>query len=207
LTAREAGRHRAARASFRGGEVARRLDRLARRAHRFHRFAHHPLCAAYRGEVFHVGARSFVCRGCALALAGAGAGLIAGALAPVPPAPLLVALVAMAGVSVLRFVRPVPREGPRTTKLLSRAAPAALTGLAFALGLRAWTALGVSVSLAALAGVAAAVTAYRRRGPDRGPCQGCPERSSLQACSGYRRAARRERAFARVAARMLGERA
>jgi hypothetical protein len=190
----------------------RRLDRLARRAHRFHRFAHHPLCEAYRGELIRLGPRALVCRGCALALAGAAAGLVSGALladalVTAPPSPLLLGLALAVVVSAWRFAAVRSPAGPRVAKLRSRAAPALLAGFALALGLRAGTAPGLALSLVTVIAIAGGIAAYRRRGPDRAACEACAERTSRQPCSGFLRIARRERAFTRAATRILGERA
>jgi hypothetical protein len=182
--------------------LARRLDRLARQAHRFHRFAHHPLCAAYEGEVLRLARRTFVCRGCALAAAGVVLGGAAGCWAsPRLPLPALAALASLTVVACLAAVR--PRGGRPRSKLATRALPAALAAFTAAHALRAPDAASLLAAAAALAAGALATVRYRRRGPDRGPCATCPERAHPAACSGHRRAVRRERAFARVAARLL----
>jgi hypothetical protein len=174
--------------------LARRLDRLSRDAHAFHRFAHHPLCPAYAGEVVRIGPRLRVCRGCLLAVLGALAGGLAGALLPpvaAGPALILLALALVLGL------------GPwRTSKLLTRFAPLALGGLVAVQGLRA-DALGLLRALLALAMLLAATQLYRRRGPHRGPCAACPERTGLVACSGLRPIVRRERAFQKLAGRWM----
>jgi len=183
--------------------LGRRIDRLARRAHAFHRLAHHPLCRAYEPEVIAIGRRARLCRGCALSAAGAVAGLAAGLAAPAPPAPLLLAGLAAFAAAALASVRR-PAAGRRRSKVFSRLLPMALGGAVLAAGLGS----GSLASLAAAAGVAAAVAvttvAYRRRGPDRTACQTCPERPLASSCSGYRPMARRERAFQRVAGRWIG---
>jgi hypothetical protein len=182
--------------------VARRLDRLARQAHRFHRFAHHPLCEAYAGEVLRLPRRTVVCRGCALAAAGAVAGAATGFwLAPRVPLAALAILASLAVASAVVSAR--PRGGRARSKLLARAVPAALVALTAGHALRAPDTASLLAAVAALSAGALATLAYRRRGPDRGPCTTCPERTHPATCSGYRRIVRRERAFARVAARLL----
>jgi TRAP transporter 4TM/12TM fusion protein len=186
-------------------ELARRIDRLARRAHAFHRFAHHPLCSRYRAEVVRIGRRTRLCRGCALTAAGALAGAGAG-LAAEPPGPgVLAALTALllAGVAWAASAR----SGAPRPKLLSRLVPMALAAALLGLGLRAGALPGLLAALAGGASVAAAALAYRRRGPDRAACRGCPEAPASLSCSGFRPIARRERAFARLAGRWMAREA
>jgi hypothetical protein len=180
--------------------LARRIDRLARRAHRFHRFAHHPLCAPYSMEVVRIGRRVRVCKGCALAVAGALAGGIAGLLAPPLPPARLAALLACAAPLVLLVA--APRRGRPQPKLLTRALPAAVAGALAAAGLRG-AAPGLGVTAATIAASVLAARAYRRRGPDRSACQDCSERTAQRACAGFRPHARREAAFARLAGRWI----
>jgi len=172
--------------------LARRIDRFSRRAHRFHRFAHHPLCAAYRGEVVALG-RMWICRGCLLAmlgfLAGGGAGLAAPIVSPWAP-------LAAWGLLLLALTR------GRPPKAVSRFLPAALGAFLAAQGLRSGAA-GWAVALAVLGGSLAFVGAYRRRGPDRRACAACPEREGPAVCSGFRPMARREKAFRRVIRRWI----
>jgi hypothetical protein len=191
-------------------EVTRRIDRLARRAHLFHRFAHHPLCDAYAGEVVRLGRRSRLCRGCTLAAAGGVLGVVAGLVVPVPAPGTLAAVLGLAVLAswlALRAPRlpvsAVPARRERRSKLLTRAGPLALALSAAVLGARARTLPGAGVALGALALLALAVAAYRRRGPDRSPCQACPERTRPAVCSGFRPMARREAAFSRAASRLL----
>jgi len=190
--------------------MARRIDRLAARAHRFHRFAHHPLCDAYAGEVVRVGRRSRLCRGCAMAAAGAALGVAAGLALPVPAAGALAALLGATAAGAWLALR-VPRasaagasHGPsRRGKLVTRAAPVGLAAVVVTLGARAGTVTGGAAALAALACLALSLVLYRRRGPDRSPCQGCPERTAPVVCSGFRPMARREAAFSRAARRLM----
>jgi hypothetical protein len=175
---------------------------MGRRAHAFHRHAHHPLCGAYAGEIVRVGRRTLLCRGCLLAGAGAAAGALGALFAPLPPLAALALALAAAALAVPAAVAP-PRAGPRSTKLLTRAAPSAVAAAFATLGLRHGSAGGAAVALAVLAIVFAATLLYRRRGPDRTPCRACAERATPRVCSGYRRMARREAAFSRLAGRLL----
>ena len=178
-----------------------RIDRLARRAHAFHRLAHHPLCSRYAAEVMRAGRRWRVCRGCALTGAGALAGGVAGTVLPPPGALGLGALAALLAGGAAWAVS--IRSGRRRSKLLARLAPMALAAALLALGLRSGGAAGIVAALAAAGSVAAAALAYRRRGPDRQPCAGCPEAPASASCSGFRAIARRERAFSRLTGRWI----
>jgi hypothetical protein len=182
--------------------LARRLDRLARRAHAFHRFAHHPLCPAYAGEVFRLGRRTRCCRGCALAVTGAATGALTALAAPLPPAAGLVIVLALSVPAALVAVRP-RMAGARASKLLTRAAPLALAAGLATFGVRTHSAAGVAIAAGAAVIALAATVIYRRRRPDRSPCLACPERAAPDVCSGFRRVARREAAFARLAGRLL----
>ncbi|MFL5298892.1 MAG: hypothetical protein ACJ79R_00950, partial [Anaeromyxobacteraceae bacterium] len=116
----------------------------------------------------------------------------------------LAALAVLASIAVASAVVAVrPRGGRPRSKLLTRAFPAALVAFTAAHALRAHDAASLLAAVAALSAGALATLRYRRRGPDRGPCTACPERPLPAACSGHRRVVRRERAFARVAARLL----
>jgi hypothetical protein len=178
--------------------VARRLDALSRAAHRFHRFAHHPLCEEYAGEVVRIGRRARVCRGCSFAWGGGIGGAVIGFATAVP---LVVgaAMVAMASVWVVvsTWVRAV------RAKVFTRLAPAACMGLAIGAGLRAANLAGFALALLTVLFVAALAIFYRRRGPDRAPCTTCPERTGAVPCRGYADVVHRERAFQRMASRML----
>jgi hypothetical protein len=167
--------------------LAKRIDTLARRAHAFHRFAHHPLCDSYRSEVFRVGRRLRLCKGCSLLTAGFASGLVVGAIAPPPPVlGVLVWAVALAlGLSSLRH---------RLPKLLARLIP----GLG--LGLVLWA--GWLCALLSLTTVAACCALYRRRGVERSRCDSCHERDR-KPCSGFVLIVRRERAFQRKADRWI----
>jgi hypothetical protein len=168
--------------------VARRVDRLARRAHRFHRFAHHPLCDEYGCELVRLGRRTRVCRGCTLLIAGAVLGLVAGILARPSPS-LVVAATAIGAAAAWASLR------VRAPKALTRLLPGATCGFALCGG--AWAACVVVAVGASLA------IAYRRRGPDRGPCTVCPERLAKSPCRGMREIVRAERAFRRLSGRLL----
>lgn len=177
-------------------ELRRRLDRLSRAAHRFHRFAHHPLCGRYEGEVIRVGRRTRLCRGCSYAALGGAAGFV---LAVFIRAPLWTALV-LGALSVSIGVGTLRR---RASKVLSRLVPAAGLAVACAEGLRAESWAGVGVAAGVVLGLAGLIWAYRRRVPDRTPCASCAERDLTGACSGLRPIVRRERAFRRVARRLI----
>jgi hypothetical protein len=163
--------------------LARRLDRAARAAHRFHRFAHHPLCDRYEGEVIRLGRKTRVCRGCAYVGAGLALGAAAGlaaapGAAPVGAVVLATTLVGLAKAKVAgRFV--------------------AALGLGFAVG------GGLAWAAAAAGLIGARVLLYRRRGPDRTPCETCPERELGSRCRGFSEVFRRERAFVRFSGRLL----
>jgi hypothetical protein len=182
--------------------LAQRLDRLARRAHAFHRFAHHPLCPAYASEVILLGRRTRLCRGCALAAAGTVTGALVAFAAPVPPVSGLAIALALAVPAALAAVRR-RTAGARASKLLTRAAPLALAAGLATLGMRSHSAGGAAIAAGAAAIALAATAAYRRRRPDRSPCLACPERAAPRVCSGLRRVARREAAFAKLAGRLL----
>jgi len=167
--------------------LARRIDRLARRAHGFHRFAHHPLCESYRSEVFRVGRRIRLCKGCTLLAAGLLVGaILGGALRPgLVAATFGWALALALGLWSLRR---------RLPKLLGRLAPGLGLGLACGAG---W--LGALLCLATIAG---AFVLYRRRGVERSRCEPCHERDR-RPCSGFVLIVRRERAFQRKAQRWI----
>lgn len=181
--------------------LARRIDRLARRAHAFHRFAHHPLCAAYRGEVVALGRRGRVCLGCALLGTGAALGLLAGLASP-RPSPGGLGLGA-AALLLLAVGAARPGRGGPGRKLRTRLVPGALAAALAVVGLRASGPPGWLAALFAIAAFGAALLAYRRRGPDRSACATCPERPAGPACSGFAPVVRRERAFARLAGRWI----
>ena len=173
--------------------TARAIDRLARRAHAFHRFAHHPLCDRYASELVTLGRRQRLCRGCLAVALGAPCGATLGLL--VPDSALVphhaVALGAALGALSLRV---------RLPKWLGRFVPAACLGAGLTSALTSPHSLAW---LAALVCVVAGVALYRRRGPNRRPCATCPERSQQAPCSGFLRIVRRERAFRRVAERLI----
>jgi hypothetical protein len=174
-------------------DMARTLDRLARRAHAFHRFAHHPLCERYAGELIRLGRRERLCRGC-VAL---GLGLLSGltlAVVIAPDARFVLAALALGvvlGAASLRW---------RLPKTFGRFVPAA--ALALGLGSAITNFRSYAWLVAACAG-GLAFLAYRRRGPSRTPCSTCPERLKPAPCSGFARIVRRERAFQRVAQRLI----
>jgi hypothetical protein len=87
---------------------------------------------------------------------------------------------------------------PTRAKLSTRFCLALTCALFFACALRfiPWAA-PVPIAFAVIA-----LMRYRRRGPNRTPCVECPERTAA-VCSGLRPIVRRERAFRRVASRLL----
>ena len=173
--------------------TARAVDRLARRAHAFHRFAHHPLCDRYAGELIPLGRRGRVCRGCAAVLAGLplGGAFVWFVRPNLDVLGVLLAVAALFGVLSLRV---------RLPKTLGRSLPAAGIGAGFA---SAFTHPRGLLWLGVLVTVAAGIALYRKRQPNRAPCVTCPERLGRAPCSGIRPIVRRERAFRRVAQRLI----
>ncbi len=167
--------------------LATRIDRLSLRAHRFHRFAHHPLCLRYSGEVFSIGRRTRICRGCALVVVGLVVGLATGILAPTSSVRGFGSVLLGAGlIFSSRWIR--------LSKVASRFLPALLFGVALPSNF-------IAAAATILAATAFAV-GYRAVGPNRMPCQACPERE-LAVCSGFKQIVRRERAFQRLVGRWL----
>ncbi len=187
--------------------LARRIDRLSRHAHRPHRYAHHPLCDAYAGEIVRVG-KMKLCRGCAATAAGLAAGGVGGAalssLAGAANGATLVfttsTLIAFAFVLLLLigFVGLADWRG----KFFKRFVPAALfAGVLLAAALHPALPLLVAASVAVVAAFSWSAS-YRRRGPNRAACKGCPHRNEV-CCPGFAPIVRRERAFSRLSARWL----
>lgn len=179
--------------------AAKRLDRLALRAHCFHRYAHHPLCVAYCGEVLRFG-RVRLCKGCALAATGVVAGLGLGLSIPVLHLEFLMvlALATLAWMAVV-FAAPWAR---RLGKLGTRLLPSLAAAFLVIQGLRFRDAWGWGLAAVVCLGSGLAGRVYRRKGPWRAPCEACPEKA-LPPCSGFRLQFQRERAFARLAGRLL----
>ncbi len=175
--------------------LARRIDRLSRHAHAFHRFAHHPLCGRYASELVSLRGRTQLCRGCLLALAGAPVGLAAGlALPAVGGFCLGLGLLALAAAAL---------SPARRSKLWTRLFPAAALAAAIGAGLQETRTFGIALSAVALASALGFLWAYRRRGPNREPCESCPEYRATVACSGIQPLLRREAAFRRLPSRWL----
>src|SRR5262249_52892865 len=179
--------------------VARRLDALSRAAHRFHRFAHHPLCDEYAGEVVRIGRRARVCRGCLFAWGGALAGALVSFAARAPFA-LGAAFLVVASIQIV--VTTLLRRS-RRSKVVTRFAPAIAFGSAIGAALRAGGAAGFALASLTISVVGTLAVLYRRRGADRTPCATCPERLGSVPCRGYVEIVHRERAFRRLAARVL----
>ncbi len=181
------------------GDLARRLDRLGRRAHAFHRFAHHPLCEAYGGEVLAFGRRR-ICKGCTFLVLGALAGLPLGSFPPVlsPLALALVATLSLAWAAAV-FAGTWSRQ---LGKVGTRLVPALLASFLGLQGLRSRGTAGLVLVTGLSLALPVMIWAYRRRGPWRGLCEACPEKEA-RPCSGFRPQYLRERAFRRLAGRLL----
>jgi hypothetical protein len=187
----------------RSARLASQLDRLSRSAHAFHRFAHHPLCLRYSGEVFRLGRRTRVCRGCSLVLLGATLGVVSGASFGSLPAALASTGLAI-GLATLRFGESrADSTAARASKVVTRFTPG--FGLAFAVASAVRHPSVASVTGAAIGALCAAalLLAYRRRGPNRSPCLQCPEYRGPSTCSGFREIVSRERAVMRKAGAMV----
>jgi hypothetical protein len=175
--------------------TARFVDRLARRAHAFHRFAHHPLCQRYKSELIPLGRRARICRGCASAALGTLAG--AACAVVMRPSSSTLFILAALGVAVLLCSLAL-----RLPKSLGRGLGTALASYAGVAGLLAAERAPHVLAAALIAFGAGFLWLYRRRGPNRAPCQTCPERSA-NPCSGLRPIVQRERAFRRLAQRYI----
>jgi len=125
-------------------------------------------------------------------------GCLAGLLVPKVPA-----LVLAPGLLGMLLPAAIPRDW-NPGKFATRFLPSLVAAFLVVQGLRGADIPGALVAAAVLAGVGLAVIHYRRRGPWRGPCLGCPEREDGP-CTGFRAQFRRERAFRRLAGRMLAE--
>jgi len=176
--------------------TVRVIDRLAKGAHAFHRFAHHPLCERYAGELIPLGKRTRICRGCASTALGA----VTGLLAALSWQPTLWILVSASALGLGLFLSSLALRLP---KWLGRASAAACLGFACLGGLRSAHGAPLFLALGIVVASAAFLSLYRKRGPNRAPCQQCPERRLTVPCSGLLPIVRRERAFRRVAQRLL----
>ncbi len=198
--------------------AARRIDRLAFLAHLFHRYAHHPLCVGYAHELIPLGRRARICKGCALALLGAAAGVITSVFYRIATAHLVELSLALSASSLAWCLSRRRRmrassapgvgaaaranAGAWASKVTTRFVPALLGAFAIFSGARqAWLAALLTLFAAGLV-----VATYRRFGPSRAPCDACPELRSRPDCRGYRPIWRRERAFARKAGALLESR-
>ena len=119
---------------------------------------------------------------------------------------------AFAGAALLDAWRPrapqAERARPRRSarKLLTRFIPAAVLAAGIALGVRRADLAGIALALFSAIAVAVVWAGYRKRGPDRTPCAGCPEGPPHAGCSGFAPIVRRERAFQRLSSRLLDQR-
>jgi hypothetical protein len=185
--------------------TVRRVARLGRRAHAFHRYAHHPLCEAYANEVWHVGRRMRVCKGCTLVALGALAGVAIGSARQVSALSMAVDAAALA-VAVLAVAVPAARG--TAGKLVSRFLLAFLLADVAAHGVFRADALGVLLGCLAMAVAAIGIAAHRKRGPWRVPCTACEEGLAGDAvCTGFREQLRREKAVIRLSARWIAREA
>ncbi len=178
--------------------LARRVDRLAAHAHAFHRWAHHPLCREYAGEVFRLGRRFRLCRGCTLAALGALSGVALGLAVPPGHPELLAALAALGTIPALLGLSHL-----RLPKPLTRSLPAALPPFLLIQAGRHPSLPAGSLAVLAWVGTGLWVRRYRRRGPDRSPCAACPEQTAPGICRGFREIRTRERAFSRLSSRWI----
>jgi len=176
--------------------TARVIDSLARRAHAFHRFAHHPLCGRYASELIPLGRRARICRGCACAALGTLAGALGALFTQPSPRTLLVG--GALGLAVLLSTLAL-----RLPKALGRGLSAGLASFAGVGGLLSTESAPRVLALGLLAFAGIFLWLYRRRGPNRSPCQTCPERLAARTCSGLRPIVQRERAFRRLAQRYI----
>jgi hypothetical protein len=85
----------------------------------------------------------------------------------------------------------------RASKRVTRLLPAWALGFALT--------GGAPAAAAAILGGAAFVLAYRRRGPDRTPCETCPQRKDETPCDGFKEIVAAERAFRRLSGRWLSQ--
>jgi hypothetical protein len=76
-------------------------------------------------------------------------------------------------------------------------------GFAMGSGLRAGGVFGFTLAALIVLFVVTLAALYRRRGADRTPCATCPERLGATPCRGFVEIVHRERAFRRLAARVL----
>jgi len=142
-----------------------------------------------------------------MAAVGTVGGAVAGwAAPPLWPELLLLWPALLTGWAALALA---PRAGRARPKLLTRAGPVALAAFLLIAGLVAaatagpgdWSGAATAAVSAAL--VALGALAWRRRGPDRAACAGCPQAPPGPRCDGLRPVARRERAFSRLASRWI----
>jgi hypothetical protein len=138
--------------------------------------------------------RTRLCRGCLLATGGAIVGTAVGLLVPALGAWSL----GLAFVSTIGALAPA-----RLGKLWTRLLPAVALAAAFGAGLRGPLALGLALSGVSAGCGLGLLWAYGRRGPNREPCESCPEYRLAVPCSGVQPILRREAAFRRLTSRWL----
>jgi hypothetical protein len=123
-----------------------------------------------------------------------------GALSALAVRPPEQALFVFAALSVGVFVASLALRLPKS---IGRGLPAALASCAGLGGLLSAAVAPRLLALTLLAFGALFLWLYRRRGPNRSPCQTCPERTLPRVCSGLRPIVQRERAFRRLAQRYI----
>jgi hypothetical protein len=127
------------------------------------------------------------------------AGALSGFLLAVTIAPDPVAAAPALPLAWILSTRGIRGAGKLATRLL----PVGLLAFEIAAGARAASWTGIGLALLGLGVGSFAVARYRGRGPDRGPCASCPERTRAEPCRGFAPIVRRERAFGRLAGAWL----
>jgi hypothetical protein len=110
----------------------------------------------------------------------------------------LMLVLGISGAALSLFLPRVRNLGKWITRFL----PFLVAGFLLVQGLRSFNTFGFVLAGSVLACVGLALGRYRRRGPWRGPCLTCPERT-FRPCAGFRLQVRRERAFQRLSGRMM----
>ena len=155
------------------------------------------------------GRRGRVCRGCACALAGGVLGAVSAVALPIAAVGSITiaqaSWIALGAVLVCSgaAVFDAHSAASRAPKTVTRLLPIAALTFACVFGARSANLAGIALLAMSLAIGVLLYTRYRKRGPSRTPCQTCPERTQPTPCRGYAPIVQRERAFARIARRML----